>query len=92
MCCPTGRGSSERSSLPLLSGKLLPKFRLAALPTRCSAVLPSCPPALLRFDDAREALNGRVLLRFSVAGLADISLIYLANQRGRLLKAFVDDP
>jgi hypothetical protein len=49
-------------------------------------------PALLRFEDARQAPDGRVLLRFSVAGLSDMYLIYLADRQGRLLKAFVDGP
>ena len=49
-------------------------------------------PALLRFQDARQAPDGRVLLRFSVDGLADMYLIYLADRQGRLLKAYVDAP
>lgn len=49
-------------------------------------------PAILRFEDAHQAPEGRVLLRFSVAGLADMYLVYLADRQGRLSKAFVAAP
>jgi hypothetical protein len=74
--------------------RLTPALRQAV--AEVQACRPAHPvlrgPALLRFEDARQAPDGRVLLRFSVAGLSDMYLIYLADRQGRLLKAFVDGP
>jgi len=49
-------------------------------------------PAIFTYRDAHRTGNGRLLVRFRVAGLSDISVVYLVDADGFLERAYVSAP
>jgi len=95
--CP--RPATQADVLPYRASSFAPVALTPALRqavARVQACRPSHPvfggPAVVRFEEARQAPDGHVLLRFGVAALADMYLVYAVDRRGRLLKAYVDGP
>jgi hypothetical protein len=95
--CP--RPATQNDVLPYSARQfpsLQPTFVIRQAVAKVQACRPTHPVvggrSQVRFEDARAAGGGRMLLRFQVIGLSDMYLIYVANRGGRLLKAYVDGP
>lgn len=46
-------------------------------------------PATIRYIDVRGGADGLVYLRFRVKGLSDITIVYLADSNGHLMRSYL---